>query len=273
MAGRTVSVDTDETTAHASHNSRRSKTAARPRSPPPAPPLCQPPPHAHQAFRQIEAMESPAVIDSVQLRDDPCADRRRLRGRTSVRRGANGGVRARRRQRRRHTGSCHPPHLAAVGLRVACPSAFPRPQHLVRRFPGRPRRPARHVGADAYRSGAERALPAWPVQLIVSWGMLDRLRKVFLHDWRIDQATTDRLIEAIGLYARLGPDANGPSLTLGGAGMLPLPDAEDAHVLDTAIAGDADIVATANIRDFLTRARMCSCQTAWRVSGTRRAGC
>ncbi len=35
---------------------------------------------------------------------------------------------------------------------------------------------------------------------------------------------------------------------------MPLADAEDAHVLDTAIAGDADIVATANIRDFLTRA-------------------
>ena len=102
----------------------------------------------------------------------------------------------------------------------------------------------------AVRSGS---CPLGPVQLVVSWGMLDRLRKVFLHDWQVDRATTDRLMEAIALYARLGPDATGPFLTLGGAGVMPLKDTEDAHVLDTAIAGDAAIVATANFRDFLTR--------------------
>lgn len=95
--------------------------------------------------------------------------------------------------------------------------------------------------------------PLGPVQLIVSWGMLDRLRKVFVHDWRVDPETTNRLIEAITRCAALGPDGVGPALTLGGAGLMPLADPEDAHVLDTAIAGDADIVATANIRDFLTR--------------------
>jgi predicted nucleic acid-binding protein len=95
--------------------------------------------------------------------------------------------------------------------------------------------------------------PLGPVQLIVSWGMLDRLRKVFVHDWRVDPETTDRLIEAITRCAVLGPDATSPALTLGGAGLMPLADPEDAHVLDTAIAANADIVATANIRDFLTR--------------------
>ena len=54
-------------------------------------------------------------------------------------------------------------------------------------------------------------------------------------------------------YAHLGPDGGGPQLALGGTGLLPLADAEDAHVLDTAVAGGTDILATANFRDFLTR--------------------
>jgi predicted nucleic acid-binding protein len=103
---------------------------------------------------------------------------------------------------------------------------------------------------DAVRSGH---CPLGPVQLVVSWGMLDRLRKVFVTDWQVDRATTDQLMEAIAHYSQLGPDATGPLLTLGGAGIMPLRDAEDAHVLDTAIAGDADLVATANFKDFLTR--------------------
>jgi predicted nucleic acid-binding protein len=92
-----------------------------------------------------------------------------------------------------------------------------------------------------------------PVQLIVSWGMLDRLRKVFTADWKVDRVTTDEMIELIASYARLGPDAGGPQLVLGGTGLLPLADTEDAHVLDTAVAGRADILATANLRDFLPR--------------------
>ncbi len=103
---------------------------------------------------------------------------------------------------------------------------------------------------EAARSGA---CPLGPVQLIVSWGMLDRLRKLFVDDWRVDRATTDEIIEAIVRYAHVGPNTTGPLLALGGTGLLPLRDTEDAHVLDTAIAGDTDILATANFKDFLTR--------------------
>ena len=46
--------------------------------------------------------------------------------------------------------------------------------------------------------------------------------------------------------------ASGPLLALGGTGLLPLRDTEDAHVLDTAIVGDTDILATADFKDFLT---------------------
>jgi hypothetical protein len=51
---------------------------------------------------------------------------------------------------------------------------------------------------EAARSGA---CPLVPVKLIVSWGMLDRLRRVFVTDWQIDSATTDDIITAIVGYA------------------------------------------------------------------------
>jgi hypothetical protein len=37
---------------------------------------------------------------------------------------------------------------------------------------------------------------------------------------------------------------------LGGTGVLPLRDAEDRHVLEVALAGQAYILATANLADF-----------------------
>jgi hypothetical protein len=67
MAGRTVSAYTDELTA------RRIAQLAKAEDRSPAEIAAAAlrlyvslPPHAHQAFRQIEAMESPAVTDSVQ---------------------------------------------------------------------------------------------------------------------------------------------------------------------------------------------------------------
>lgn len=55
----------------------------------------------------------------------------------------------------------------------------------------------------------------------------------------------DRLIQVIATVAR-----DGPSLTLGGVGVLPLNDEEDRHVLETALAGGADMLVTQNLRDF-----------------------
>ena len=89
-----------------------------------------------------------------------------------------------------------------------------------------------------------------PVQLIISWGMLDRLRKVLHRDWKIDADTTNALIESIANYATLGPSGDGPYLSLGGVNMFPLRDAEDVHVLETALAGNANILITANFYDF-----------------------
>jgi hypothetical protein len=53
-------------------------------------------------------------------------------------------------------------------------------------------------------------------------------------------------INAIRGYAQLGV-----SLTLGGTGVIPIQDTEDAHVLETALAARANVLVTANFKDFL----------------------
>ncbi|MFD2234996.1 PIN domain-containing protein [Phaeospirillum tilakii] len=91
----------------------------------------------------------------------------------------------------------------------------------------------------------------FPVQLVVSWGMLTRLRKVFEVDWGISRQTVDPVIETIAGYARLGPLATAPHLTRGGTGLMPMRDEEDAHVVETALAGGSHLLATANFDDFI----------------------
>jgi predicted nucleic acid-binding protein len=56
----------------------------------------------------------------------------------------------------------------------------------------------------------------------------------------------DAYVSAIEEYAKLGAQ-----LTLGGTGVIGLRDIEDAHVLETAIAGRADFLVTANFKDFI----------------------
>ena len=94
---------------------------------------------------------------------------------------------------------------------------------------------------DAVRSGVS---PRGPVALVVSWGMLNRLREVLVR-FEFGMAEADRLMQIIATIAR-----DGPSLTLGGVGVLPLDDEEDQHVLETALAGGADMLVTQNLRDF-----------------------
>nr|WP_295109445.1 PIN domain-containing protein [uncultured Caulobacter sp.] len=94
---------------------------------------------------------------------------------------------------------------------------------------------------EAVRSGVS---TRGPVALVISWGMLNRLRDV-LERFEFGRAEADRLIEVLATIAR-----DGPSLTLGGVGVLPLKDEEDRHVLETAKAGDADLLVTQNLKDF-----------------------
>jgi predicted nucleic acid-binding protein len=92
-----------------------------------------------------------------------------------------------------------------------------------------------------------------PVQLVISWGMLDRLRKVLTQDLKVSVQTADAYLSAIAAYAHLGPLGASPQLTLGGTGIVPLRDTEDAHVLETAIAGKTDFLTTANFKDFIAK--------------------
>jgi hypothetical protein len=88
--------------------------------------------------------------------------------------------------------------------------------------------------------------PRGPVALVVSWGMLERLRIVLARDLGFSDRDAARLVELIASYAR-----EGPSLTLGGVGVIPIHDVEDRHVLETAWAARADILVTANLADFI----------------------
>jgi hypothetical protein len=108
---------------------------------------------------------------------------------------------------------------------------------------------ATYLLVEAVRNGTS-SLGA--VQLVISWVMVNRLRAVLERDMRASPGDIDDYLAEIIDYAQLGA-ATGPSLTLGGVGLLPLSDEEDAHVADTAIAGETDILVTANFRDFMPR--------------------
>lgn len=92
--------------------------------------------------------------------------------------------------------------------------------------------------------------PAGRLQLVVSAGMLDRLALVLARDYPVTEAQARRLAEAIGRTAADGPAAEDPHLVLGGTGVLPIRDEEDRGVLETAVAGRANLLATANLKDF-----------------------
>jgi predicted nucleic acid-binding protein len=92
-----------------------------------------------------------------------------------------------------------------------------------------------------------------PVQLVISWGMLNRLRKVLTQDLKVSEKTADAYLSAIAAYAYLGALGTSPQLTLGGTGVIPLRDTEDGHVLETATSGRADFLITANFKDFITK--------------------
>jgi predicted nucleic acid-binding protein len=92
-----------------------------------------------------------------------------------------------------------------------------------------------------------------PVQLVISWGMLNQLLKVLVQDLKVSTQTAELYISTIAAYARLGAMGASLQLTLGGTGVIPLRDTEDAHVLETAIAGRANILITANFKDFISK--------------------
>lgn len=100
--------------------------------------------------------------------------------------------------------------------------------------------------ADAVRGATS---PAGSLQLVVSLGMLERLALVLTRHFGVDPATAATLARAIEGIAALGPAGDHPYVLFGG-GVHPIRDEEDRHVFEVALAGDADVLATANLADF-----------------------
>ncbi len=100
---------------------------------------------------------------------------------------------------------------------------------------------------NAVRRGGS---PLGEMQLVISWSMLNTLRRVLLTRFPLSPQAVEAAVSAIAGLARTGPHADGPHLLLGG-GVQPLRDVEDAHVMDVALAGRADLIVTNNFKDFV----------------------
>lgn len=94
--------------------------------------------------------------------------------------------------------------------------------------------------------------PLGSVQLVISWGMLNRLRLVLEKNLKVSRSAADLYIDTIRGYAEFNPASSGPQLTLGGTGVIALSDTEDVHVLETALVGRATVLVTANFKDFIS---------------------
>ncbi len=82
------------------------------------------------------------------------------------------------------------------------------------------------------------------VSLIISHGMLNRLKTVIEKDQKLPPEDIDDLIGSIAEYTT-------PTLTLGGTGLNPITDLEDTHVFDTVIASRSNFLVTDNFKDFI----------------------
>ncbi len=87
-----------------------------------------------------------------------------------------------------------------------------------------------------------------PIQLIVSHVMLDTLQIVLMRVGLSD-ALSEAARNAVEASATGGVIRQAPYVVLG-RGVQPIRDAEDRGVLDTAIAGNSDLLVTNNRKDF-----------------------
>ena len=108
---------------------------------------------------------------------------------------------------------------------------------LLSRASGRSRSAAQGLVGFALTGQA----PATPLRLVVSHYMLDTLGQVLFRRL-VRPAEIDLLLDAIHLAAEVQATV--------GAGVVALPDSEDARVLETAFAGRAAYLVTADMADF-----------------------
>jgi predicted nucleic acid-binding protein len=87
-----------------------------------------------------------------------------------------------------------------------------------------------------------------PVQPIISHTMLDTMQAVLIR-CGLTEAAAEAARNAVEDAAAGGVVPQPPYMVLGG-GVQPVIDTEDGGVLDTAVAGAADMLITSNLRDF-----------------------
>ena len=80
--------------------------------------------------------------------------------------------------------------------------------------------------------------------------MVDTLRFV-LRRLGMSEAVASANVDAVVRIAAFGPMAWPPYLVLGGTGVTPLRDMEDAAVLEVAVAAGADLLVTFDMADFM----------------------
>jgi predicted nucleic acid-binding protein len=81
--------------------------------------------------------------------------------------------------------------------------------------------------------------------------MINRLGSVIEEQLSIPTVFIDSYLSAIINYTQLGSIYFSPQLTLGGTGVVTIRDEEDAHILETVLAGGADILIIVNFKDFI----------------------
>ena len=89
-----------------------------------------------------------------------------------------------------------------------------------------------------------------PVQMVVSWRMLTTLRIVLQRDFQVSDEAARAICDLLAAAAEFGPLNTPPLLTLGGTGLPPMQDAEDAGVAETALTGGAHLLVTHDLDDF-----------------------
>lgn len=96
-----------------------------------------------------------------------------------------------------------------------------------------------------------------PIQLVVSWPMLTTLRHILVARGHGSEQA-DAFIELLRIVAERGPLATPPYVILGGKGLLPMQDREDAGVAEAALAANTDLLLTFDMEDFAfgTRSRL-----------------
>ncbi len=92
-----------------------------------------------------------------------------------------------------------------------------------------------------------------PVQPIISHTMLDTMQGVLIRRG-LTEVAAEAARNAVEDFAAGGVVPQPPYMVLGG-GAQPMDDSEDGGVLDTAVAGEADLLITSNLRDFAPRPR------------------